>query len=808
MVWHVIMCVLKIQNSKLKCNSPSLSTEMPITTTNAREFVDSCQRGVQNGAIRLLKKCLRASMRPFREATPSAAFVALCVHAAVASVCTWLTDELNLTDKLDIEFANASIELTCTVLTPQEDAYLLAKRSAASRYLGNGVRISDIDASMCPVLCRDREWSSRLPYYCYHSSVELDKQNRAFLQDLEANCTKECTSTGTIKHRIIIRKPNFAQNWFVRAGTTLAQVDSDRRAKAYREYDPKSIEKLESYTPSTAPDLKRLELEKIEASLDMTRYGSTMKTSGFVSKCFVLPEPKLHPSCARQLTNLTEISIPSVATHSAYSDGELKLESRPFAEHIFSHCPQAVDPCRWPAVSWDIPREPRPLTYLLICLCTLLWVTYASLLWMWTPRIVRAVHKVIVEFSQGMRERAEKFKSDKTLQEGKWAKQKQVWLIRLAEWGESVITFCLQVRILMVKLAVLFRCIDERALINLLRGVDSFEEDEEDDDEEAQLAKAEAERRQQRWDNLVNAIIRAKDTGRENLDLSRLRIEALPKCIGSAPYVIKTLNLSENEIVTLENSPLLDLACLENLFLMDNRLLSLPDMSKLVVLEILDIENNSIGRAPDLFESVKLPQSLQKLYLQKCSLSTIPGFVLELRKLEWLYLCHNQLVDLENLQGLDQMLSLKKLVVSHNKLKCLPMCIGDLPCLEEFHATDNQLARLPDSLCELTRLRHLSCDSNKIVILPDNLGCLNALETIDASHNRLRYLPESIKDITGLKHLVVSDNDIKDLPGWISNMKEVVLLDFSANAIPKSVSIECKKRLKKANPYVVETNFF
>ena len=744
-------------------------------------------------------------------------------------MATWLATELFASDALDADFALASIPLTCTVLGPAMDAALLSTRSEASRYLGVGVRISGIDPLTCHLLCRDREWSSRLPYYCYHSSVELDRENRAFLSDLASNCTRDCVRTGSVDHRILTRAPNFAESWFQRSATTLARVQSDRRAKAYSEYDPGSIEKLASFTPSTAPDLKLEELERIAATLDMSVYGDPVKSPGFESTCFILPEPKMHPACERvrgvnstnatgsmrrsrrlrsRLLSLSSMNSDNSRKNSA-AEEELKLEAKAFTETLFSYCPKGEDPCLWPAVSFSIPSGPRPLTSLMIGICTLQWIVYASLIWLWIPRIVRAIRRSIINFTQNMRERSERFKTDESMQAGRWAKEKQICFIRLAEYGERIVASCFNLRVLAVKLGVYFRCIDEVVLINLLRGLDSFVDDEEGiDDEEEEAAKLEAQRRQQRWDNLVAAILRAKDVGKDHLNLSRLRIDALPKCLGSAPYVIKTLNLCENEIVDLEGSPLLDLACLENLFLMDNRLISLPDMTRLVVLEILDVENNGIGRTPDLFALTKLPHSLRKLYLQKCQLTTIPDFVLELPNLQWLNLSHNRLVDLGNIEGLNGLVSLERIVLSHNQLKCLPERMGDLPSLQEFYAMDNQLSRLPDSFCGLQSLKLMACSNNRLVVLPDELGRLIHLETIEASHNRLRFLPDSIAEIGGLRHLVVSDNDIQDLPGWVGNMKEVVRLDFSANAIPKAVSSECNMRIKKSNPYVVDAKFF
>ena len=78
-------------------------------------------------------------------------------------------------------------------------------------------------------------------------------------------------------------------------------------------------------------------------------------------------------------------------------------------------------------------------------------------------------------------------------------------------------------------------------------------------------------------------------------------------------------------------------------------------------------------------------------------------------------------------------------------LKRLPEWIGELSQLWRIDANGNDIAILPDSICNLTKLRELNLGSNtNLSKLPDNIGNLASLESLSIAYTSITELPESI----------------------------------------------------------------
>jgi hypothetical protein len=97
--------------------------------------------------------------------------------------------------------------------------------------------------------------------------------------------------------------------------------------------------------------------------------------------------------------------------------------------------------------------------------------------------------------------------------------------------------------------------------------------------------------------------------------------------------------------------------------------------------------------------------------------------------------CHEDLPRFESRFG-KPLLGLK--LVGH-ELNTLPRDFGDsgLKGLISLSLASNSLENLPESLCNLTRLRTLNLLRNKLTCLPTKLGNLTNLETLYISSNRI-----------------------------------------------------------------------
>ena len=329
------------------------------------------------------------------------------------------------------------------------------------------------------------------------------------------------------------------------------------------------------------------------------------------------------------------------------------------------------------------------------------------------------------------------------------------------------------------------------------------------------------------WDQLVQAVTKAIQRKKEKVNLTRMNITKLPNILTKGAELFTNVNLAENNIKDLSNSSLLSLNNLIKLFLMDNSLTSLPDMTNLFSLEILDLDGNDLGRGS--LEKARLPQSLKMVYMNRNALSVFPECLLNLTQCEWLYLAHNEFKDMstcippslattatgtatgtasKKIKTIGLSLSLKRLVLSHNKITLLPNEIGALTNLEELWISQNNMIELPESLCLLVHLKHLFIDDNKLIKLPEHLSKLINLVELDAHSNKLIEVP-NLCDIPTAETLNFCDNAITDLPHWVSCLPSVKYLDYTQNEIPKAIANATLKNLRKTrSPYVVEARFF
>jgi hypothetical protein len=108
--------------------------------------------------------------------------------------------------------------------------------------------------------------------------------------------------------------------------------------------------------------------------------------------------------------------------------------------------------------------------------------------------------------------------------------------------------------------------------------------------------------------------------------------------------------------------------------------------------------------------------------------------------------------------SIGNLVSLKELHLSSNRITCLPENIGDLKLLKKLHLNKNRLVSLPESLGNLKSLTELDLSDNQVASLPDSLGNLINLENLLLNNNPLKSLPETFLQISELKTLSVDEH--------------------------------------------------
>ena len=325
--------------------------------------------------------------------------------------------------------------------------------------------------------------------------------------------------------------------------------------------------------------------------------------------------------------------------------------------------------------------------------------------------------------------------------------------------------------------------------------------------------------------------------GLSNLNLSRNEIGSIfdlalapsPTCLAN----LSLLDLSANEITSLEAASLPALPSLRELRLNDNfiRFIS-PDFFANISLESLDMSNNQVNHLP---EGLLVSQPLRTLLLGNNTLSSLPEVAFAGQKqLEHLSLAGNLLTGGKLVPELaTDLLSLLRLDLSANMLESIePSFLAALPSLQVLKLSENKLTRLqmPPNLFQLTDLNMagnqvvkieadslLGLDSLTHLNLQDNLlqnihsatfRNASSILVLDLSNNQLMEVPESLKYLSNLQTLDIGKNFISDisdsplavmeglwrlqLPGnqirnishsVFSNLRTLQIVDMSANQI-------------------------
>ena len=173
--------------------------------------------------------------------------------------------------------------------------------------------------------------------------------------------------------------------------------------------------------------------------------------------------------------------------------------------------------------------------------------------------------------------------------------------------------------------------------------------------------------------------------------------------------------------------------------------------------------------------SLKTARDLLELNLTGNAFKTVPGEVLALAQLEFLYLEDNRLTGLPD--GLWALAPLRDLALGNtvtlqpdqrygrrnwrdidgNRIDSLPPELGDLTALRRLSVPFVGLRSLPDEMGKLKALRELNLAGNALNALPKEIGKLKRLETLDISANYLTVLPDDLAGLTGLRHLRMGD---------------------------------------------------
>ncbi|KAL2089290.1 hypothetical protein ACEWY4_013978 [Coilia grayii] len=134
--------------------------------------------------------------------------------------------------------------------------------------------------------------------------------------------------------------------------------------------------------------------------------------------------------------------------------------------------------------------------------------------------------------------------------------------------------------------------------------------------------------------------------------------------------------------------------------------------------------------------------------------------------------------------SIGELVRLRELVLSYNRVKSVPEELGNCENLEKLELAMNwDLDELPAQLSKLRRLQHLDLSMNQFTEIPECVLNLPSLQWLDMGSNLLQNLPHDIHRMENLQTLWLQRNELETLPDNISHMHNLDTLVLSSNRL-------------------------
>lgn len=293
-------------------------------------------------------------------------------------------------------------------------------------------------------------------------------------------------------------------------------------------------------------------------------------------------------------------------------------------------------------------------------------------------------------------------------------------------------------------------------------------------------------------------------TSLEYLCLSNMAIRKVSQNIQHFP-ALRSLDLSQNRIVSLDNACLDRLTQLEELDVYNNRMDRLPDYlaglarslkrlnisnnrfrvlpdvaCKLRVLEELDVSFNVIRKLPDAIGQLS---SLEKLVLVGNHISSFPESILSMSKLRVLDCRRNEISELGVASALQGLCTID---LGRNPIEDLELSLGprvDTVTLSYTNLSSVSIPRSPSRVHSM--LTALTLSHSNLHQLDDKFfSSLTLLKNLNLDHNHLQHLPDSLCELTDLRSFSCSVNGLVSLPDHLHRLDKLERVDLHDNNLP------------------------
>lgn len=254
---------------------------------------------------------------------------------------------------------------------------------------------------------------------------------------------------------------------------------------------------------------------------------------------------------------------------------------------------------------------------------------------------------------------------------------------------------------------------------------------------------------------LKDFVVASTPTSLRHMDVSYNDLEELPEWLINSQQ-LRSLFASNNQLKFLPDHLFCnDMPFLHTLQLAYNQLNRLPTMQRLLPIQELFLQNNSLSTLPENF--FKCVPNIKVLNVSNNRLCQLPKPE-DILQLEKLFLTANCLCDKALERVTPYLRNMKILHAAYNNFSSLPEdCASYWPEIEELVLSGNRILRLPEGIRSLGHLSVLRVHSNMLRTCP-TLCHLRDLRVLDLAHNQLDKVDLTALIPPNLKFLDLSCN--------------------------------------------------
>jgi Leucine-rich repeat (LRR) protein len=259
----------------------------------------------------------------------------------------------------------------------------------------------------------------------------------------------------------------------------------------------------------------------------------------------------------------------------------------------------------------------------------------------------------------------------------------------------------------------------------------------------------------------------------ENVDLDSLDYR-LYECKKSG---MKSLDLSNMDLLAFPTIPTEYKNNVEHLFIAENDLELIPDLTDFICLEVLEISSNNIH------EVGSLPASLKEFCCRFNKMNVLPS-VQECPNLVLIDCTNNEINEIPKYP------KLRNLICSQNRITMIP----NLENLQDLTCDCNNISYID----KCPKLKYLNCSSNKLL----KLNNYDSIEELICNNNNLSDLPL----YSNVRYIEIFNTNIIAVP-YMPNLQELYCSKDAVKKIAKRYVNECDIDIKVHKDTIVQVIF-